>query len=91
MREVYQIENEIYRLNDLKDNIDFVLKSLELKLSVIKEVEIDGTIPESCKSIPKSNTDAYQQLESRVYDFISEKSGIVEFDLSYGDKKPYRE
>ena len=90
MKQVYQIENEIDRLKSLRCNINFVIDSLEIKKNFIIEnsVPLDVKGEEGPVIDVKEDT---QQLESRIYDFISEKCDVVEFDLKYGDKVPYRE
>ena len=79
MRTITQLENEIDRLIELRENICFIISSLINKVKYLKEIfQTDNEEVKKCYELTGSIKDS---LESSVVSFLAGNSTYTEFDL----------
>ena len=79
MRTITQLENEIDRLIELRENICFIIGSLVSKVKYLKE--IFQTEDEVCSKEYELTGSIKDDLESSVVSFLAGNSTYTDFDL----------
>lgn len=79
MRTITQLENEIDRLIELRENICFIIGSLVSKVKYLKE--IFQTEDKVCSKEYELTGSIKDDLESSVVSFLAGNSTYTDFDL----------